>query len=92
MISADPEAWYKLSPDLMGEEAYADIRKAIHRPETLRGMIEDIAQVFASITFTTRRIATPAGKSDVQCSASGRSGTISKRSTAIPGDLEGLGD
>jgi len=42
VISADPEAWYdKLSPDLMGDEAYADILAAIHRPETVHGMIED---------------------------------------------------
>lgn len=42
MISADPEAWYdKLSPDLMGDDAYADILGAIHRPETVHGMIED---------------------------------------------------
>ncbi|MFP3544393.1 alpha/beta hydrolase [Rhizobium sp. SIMBA_035] len=42
MISADPEGWYdKLSPRLMGEEAYADILAAIHRPETVHGMIED---------------------------------------------------
>ncbi|EJB06104.1 putative hydrolase or acyltransferase of alpha/beta superfamily [Rhizobium leguminosarum bv. trifolii WSM597] len=42
VISADPEGWYdKLSPSLMGEEAYEDIRAAIHRPETVHGMIED---------------------------------------------------
>jgi haloacetate dehalogenase len=42
VISADPEGWYdKLSPDLMGDEAYADILAAIHRPETVHCMIED---------------------------------------------------
>ncbi len=42
MISADPEAWYdKLSPALMGQAAYADIRDAIHRPEVIHGMVED---------------------------------------------------
>ncbi|GLR56881.1 MULTISPECIES: alpha/beta fold hydrolase [Rhizobium] len=42
VISADPGAWYdKLSPDLMGQEAYADVHEAIHRPETVHGMIED---------------------------------------------------
>jgi haloacetate dehalogenase len=42
VISADPEGWYNtLSPRLMGDEAYADILEAIHRPETVHGMIED---------------------------------------------------
>ena len=42
VISADPEGWYnKLSADLMGNEAYADILEAIHRPEIVHGMIED---------------------------------------------------
>ena len=42
VISSDPEAWYdKLSTDLMGQEAYADVCHAIHRPETVHGMIED---------------------------------------------------
>ncbi len=42
VILADPEAWYdSLSPDLMGEEAYEDLRKAIHRPEVVHGMMED---------------------------------------------------
>ncbi|MGV2103722.1 alpha/beta fold hydrolase [Rhizobium sp. 21-4511-3d] len=42
VISADPEAWYdKLSPDVMGAEAYADIREAIHDPAMIHGMIED---------------------------------------------------
>jgi haloacetate dehalogenase len=42
VISEDPNAWYdKLSPDLMGDEAYADVHDAIHRPEVVHGMIED---------------------------------------------------
>lgn len=42
VISADPEGWYDtLSPRLMGDEAYADILEAIHRPSTVHGMIED---------------------------------------------------
>ena len=30
MISADPEGWYAFGPEAMGEEAYADYRRAIH--------------------------------------------------------------
>lgn len=42
VISLDPDAWYdKISPDLMGAAAYADIRKAIHDPHVIHGMIED---------------------------------------------------
>jgi haloacetate dehalogenase len=42
VISADPEGWYStLSPNLMGDDAYADVLEAIHRPKTIHGMIED---------------------------------------------------
>ena len=40
-ILADPEAWYRNSPERMGEEAYADYRAAIHDPATVHAMIED---------------------------------------------------
>jgi haloacetate dehalogenase len=32
VISADPDAWYGAGPEQMGEEAYADYRRAIHDP------------------------------------------------------------
>jgi haloacetate dehalogenase len=41
VISADPDAWYAAGPDLMGEEAYADYRRAIHDPATVHAMCED---------------------------------------------------
>jgi haloacetate dehalogenase len=41
VISADPDAWYTAGPELMGEEAYADYRRAIHDPEVVLGMMED---------------------------------------------------
>jgi haloacetate dehalogenase len=40
-ILADPDAWYKGSPERMGEEAYAEWREAIHDPVTVRAMLED---------------------------------------------------
>jgi haloacetate dehalogenase len=40
-ILADPDAWYRNSPEKMGEENYADYRAAIHDPATVHGMIED---------------------------------------------------
>ncbi|MBB5554137.1 alpha/beta fold hydrolase [Rhizobium lentis] len=41
-INVDPKAWYKtIRPDLMGEEAYADLMTAIHSPAVVHGMIED---------------------------------------------------
>lgn len=40
-ILADPDAWYGGSPDVMGQEAYADFHAAIHDPATVHGMIED---------------------------------------------------
>ncbi|EPE96509.1 alpha/beta fold hydrolase [Rhizobium grahamii] len=41
-ISSDPEAWYdQLSSEVMGEEAYQDLLKAIHDPAVVHGMVED---------------------------------------------------
>jgi len=41
-INADPLAWYdKLSPSLMGEEAYRDVVAAVSDPRVVHGMIED---------------------------------------------------
>lgn len=41
VINADPDAWYGGSPEQMGEEAYADYRRAIHDPATVHAMCED---------------------------------------------------
>jgi haloacetate dehalogenase len=41
VISADPDAWYQAGPEQMGEEAYADYRRAIHDPATVLAMMED---------------------------------------------------
>jgi haloacetate dehalogenase len=41
VISADPDAWYQPNRELMGEENYADYRRAIHDPETVHAMCED---------------------------------------------------
>ena len=41
VINADPDAWYRASPDMMGEEAFADLRAALRDPATVHGMCED---------------------------------------------------
>jgi haloacetate dehalogenase len=41
VICADPDAWYRPDRELMGEEAYADLRRALHDPETVHAMCED---------------------------------------------------
>ena len=41
VISADPDAWYQPDRELMGEENYADYRRAIHDPSTVHAMCED---------------------------------------------------
>ena len=41
VINADPDAWYQVNRDLMGEEAYADLRAALHDPDTVHAMCED---------------------------------------------------
>ena len=41
VISADPDGWYTATAEQMGEEAYADWRRAIHDPATVHAMCED---------------------------------------------------
>lgn len=41
IISADPDAWYEIDSDAMGDEAYADLRRALHDPEVVHAMCED---------------------------------------------------
>jgi haloacetate dehalogenase len=41
VISADPDAWYDVDREQMGDEAYADLRRALHDPETVHAMCED---------------------------------------------------
>lgn len=41
VINADPDTWYGVRPDLMGEEAFADLRRALHDPEVVHAMLED---------------------------------------------------
>ena len=41
VINADPDAWYKGDPDVMGRENYAEWRAAMRDPEVVRGMLED---------------------------------------------------
>lgn len=41
VICADPDAWYAVRPDVMGEEAHADLRAALHDPAVVHGMCED---------------------------------------------------
>jgi haloacetate dehalogenase len=41
VITADPEAWYRATPEQMGRCNYADYRAAINDPETVHAMCED---------------------------------------------------
>lgn len=41
VILRDPDAWYRVTPDRMGEEAYADLRRALRDPEVVHAMLED---------------------------------------------------
>jgi haloacetate dehalogenase len=42
VISADPDAWYKTHPpEVMGEEAHADLWSALRDPGVVHGMCED---------------------------------------------------
>jgi haloacetate dehalogenase len=40
-ITADPDAWYGGDPAVMGHEAFAEYRAAIHDPGTVHAMLED---------------------------------------------------
>jgi haloacetate dehalogenase len=41
VINADPERWYRATPEQMGGENYADYRRAINDPATVHCMCED---------------------------------------------------
>ena len=41
VINADPDAWYRGDPEVMGAENFAEWRSAIHDPSVVRGMLED---------------------------------------------------
>ena len=41
VISADPDAWYRVSAEHMGEEAFADLERALHDPAVVHAMCED---------------------------------------------------
>ena len=40
-ILADPDAWYGGDPESMGDEAYAEYRRAIHDPDVVAAMLAD---------------------------------------------------
>ena len=42
VIDADPDAWYSgVTPEHMGPDAYDDLRRALHEPRVVHGMLED---------------------------------------------------
>ncbi|HWI02075.1 MAG TPA: alpha/beta hydrolase [Propionibacteriaceae bacterium] len=41
VINADPMAWYRPDPELMGAENFAELVEAINDPQTVRAMLED---------------------------------------------------
>jgi haloacetate dehalogenase len=41
VITADPDAWYRGDPHVMGEENHAEWRAAMRDPAVVRGMLED---------------------------------------------------
>jgi haloacetate dehalogenase len=41
VINADPDAWYRGDPDLMGQENYDEWRTVLRDPEVVQGMLED---------------------------------------------------
>lgn len=41
LINRDPGSWYRGDPTTMGAENYADWRRAVHDPDTVRAMVGD---------------------------------------------------
>ena len=41
VICADPDAWYRIDTRFMSDEAYADLRAALHDPAVVHAMLED---------------------------------------------------
>jgi haloacetate dehalogenase len=41
LINADPDAWYRVNAERMGQEAYEDLSRALHNPAVVHAMVED---------------------------------------------------
>jgi haloacetate dehalogenase len=41
VINADPDAWYRGDPEVMGQQNYDEWRTAMRNPDVVRGMLED---------------------------------------------------
>ena len=41
LINADPDAWYRVNAEHMGQEAYDDLSRALHNPAVVHAMVED---------------------------------------------------
>jgi haloacetate dehalogenase len=41
VINADPQAWYRASPEAMGRENYDEQQRAVRNPRVVRAMLED---------------------------------------------------
>jgi len=63
LIAADPAAFYKGDPAVMGEENFADFQRAIHNPATVSAMLEDYRAGPGSTEPPMTPTARPAGGS-----------------------------
>ena len=41
VINADPQAWYRASPEAMVRENYDELQRAVRNPRVVRAMLED---------------------------------------------------
>jgi haloacetate dehalogenase len=82
VINADPQAWYRASPEAMGRENYDELQRAVRNPRVVRAMLEDYRAASLSTGGMRRRTEPPGGGYSLRCWCSGRSGTIWKTSTA----------
>jgi haloacetate dehalogenase len=91
VIAADPDAWYQAGPEPMGEEAYADYRRAIHDPATVQAMMEDYRAGSAWTAATTTRTGAPAAGSPARPWSCGPPATTCPTCTATSSASGALG-
>jgi haloacetate dehalogenase len=84
VICADPDAWYDIDPVQMGEEAYAELRHALHDPETVHAMCEDYRAGLGIDRDHDAADRREGRRARARLSLSGRSATTWRTCTATP--------
>ena len=76
VITADPDAWCRGDPRVMGQENYDEWRAAMRNPAVVRGMLEDYRAGLTATTATSAPTGPRAAGCGSPCSCCGPRATI----------------